>query len=56
VAAPAALAQPANDDFANATVVTTVPFRATEDTTQATSDPIADRRQATNDRRQADGT
>jgi hypothetical protein len=39
VAAPAALAQPANDDFTNATVITTVPFGTTEDTTQATSDP-----------------
>jgi len=39
VAAPAALAQPTNDDFADATVVTTVPFSVTEDTTQATYDP-----------------
>jgi chitodextrinase len=39
VAAPAALAQPVNDDFANATVIATVPFGTTEDTYQATSDP-----------------
>jgi hypothetical protein len=39
VVAPAALAQPANDDFANATVISSVPFSTTEDTTQATFDP-----------------
>jgi hypothetical protein len=38
-AAPAALAQPGNDDFANATVINSVPFSTTEDTSQATSDP-----------------
>jgi hypothetical protein len=37
--APAALAQPANDDFATATVINSVPFGTTEDTSQATSDP-----------------
>jgi hypothetical protein len=35
--APAALAQPANDDFANATVISSLPFSTTEDTSQATS-------------------
>jgi hypothetical protein len=35
--APAALAQPSNDDFANATVISSLPFSTTEDTTQATS-------------------
>jgi PKD repeat protein len=39
VAAPTALAQPANDDFGNATVISSVPFSTTEDTTQATFDP-----------------
>ena len=49
LAAPAALAQPttttepttgpSNDDFANATVISSVPFSTTEDTTQATFDP-----------------
>jgi PKD repeat protein len=39
VAAPAALAQPGNDAFANATVIDTVPFSTTEDTSEATSDP-----------------
>jgi hypothetical protein len=39
LAAPAALAQPANDDFANATVIGSLPFSTTEDTTQATWDP-----------------
>jgi hypothetical protein len=38
--APTALAQPPNnDDFANATVITDLPFSTTEDTTQATFDP-----------------
>jgi hypothetical protein len=37
--APTALAQPPNDDFANATVITDLPFSTTEDTTQATADP-----------------
>jgi PKD repeat protein len=39
LAAPAALAQPANDDFATATVINSVPFSTTEDTSQATFDP-----------------
>jgi hypothetical protein len=39
LAAPAALAQPANDDFATATVIGSLPFSTTEDTTQATWDP-----------------
>jgi PKD domain len=39
VSAPAAFAQPTNDDFAGATVVPAVPFSTTEDTTQATFDP-----------------
>src|SRR6266536_2176913 len=37
--APAALAQPANDDFANASVINSLPFSTIEDTTQATWDP-----------------
>jgi len=37
--APAALAQPANDDFANATVVTELPFFQFENTSEATSEP-----------------
>ncbi len=37
--APAALAQPSNDDFANATVIGSLPFSTTEDTSQATFDP-----------------
>jgi hypothetical protein len=36
---PPALAQPANDDFNNATVISSVPFSTTEDTSQATFDP-----------------
>jgi PKD repeat protein len=39
VAAPAALAQPANDDFANATVITELPFSQVETTYGATSEP-----------------
>jgi len=39
LAAPAALAQPANDDFASATVITTLPFGASENTSDATFDP-----------------
>ncbi|HZB47561.1 MAG TPA: PKD domain-containing protein [Mycobacteriales bacterium] len=39
MAAPPALAQPANDELAGATVVDTVPFSTTEDTSEATSDP-----------------
>ena len=40
VAAPAALAQPANDDFANATVIdaSSLPFTDTVDTTEATTE------------------
>lgn len=34
-----ALAQPSNDDFANATAISSLPFSATEDTSQATWDP-----------------
>jgi PKD domain len=36
---PAALAQPANDDFANATVITGLPFSDVIDNTQATLEP-----------------
>jgi PKD repeat protein len=39
VAAPAALAQPANDDFANATVITELPFSQVETTFGATTEP-----------------
>jgi len=39
VAAPAALAQPTNDDFAGATVIGSVPFSINEDTSSATWDP-----------------
>jgi PKD repeat protein len=39
LAAPTALAQAFNDDFANAAVITSLPFFQFEDTAQATSDP-----------------
>ncbi|HZN74196.1 MAG TPA: PKD domain-containing protein [Micromonosporaceae bacterium] len=39
VGSTAALAQPTNDDFASATVITSLPFTTAQDTSEATSDP-----------------
>jgi hypothetical protein len=39
VAASAALAQPVNDDCANATVITTLPFTDAQDVSAATTEP-----------------